>query len=119
VTWSATPSGSEQQLYATAALTPTNAWAVGGGGGGGVTGGWPEIEHWDGTAWRLIDNPATQSGYGWFAAVTRVPKTTQVWAVGQHAAGFGHRTLIERWNGTAWVVIRVLTQPRWPMRTTT
>ena len=49
-------------------------------------------------------NPAS-SRAGQLFAVTRIPNTNQLWAVGQSSAGLGYRTLIERWDGTKWAII--------------
>jgi len=79
-------------LYAVAANSATNAWAVGQARGGGTL-----IARWNGTAWRRVSSPRTAGGGILYSMA--VTSARNAWAVGQ--AG-GHSTLILRWNGTAW-----------------
>ena len=95
--WTRTSSATPGTLYGTLAVSSTSAWAV----GGNVA---PQIEHWTGAGWQAVPNPAS-SRAGQLFAVTRIPNTNQLWAVGQSSAGLGYRTLIERWDGTKWAII--------------
>jgi hypothetical protein len=86
-------------LLGVAAVSRTDAWAV----GNYVTGGsnLALIEHWDGTAWEQVPSPSP-SGATVLNGVVAV-SATDAWAVGEFAnrADVG-RTLIEHWDGTAW-----------------
>jgi hypothetical protein len=64
------------------------------------------VEHWDGTAWRIIASP---SGAGLQAGLLSVASdsSTDVWATGNSGSG----TLIEHWDGTAWTVVPSPTPP--------
>jgi len=81
-------------LTAVAAISTTNAWAV--GGGGPVTAEGTAAAHWNGRSWTL--SPGISG-----AGLTGVTATsaTNAWAVGGTANG---HTLILHWNGTTWKV---------------
>jgi hypothetical protein len=103
----AKPSGSTTALEAVVALASNDVWAVGSLSAAGVS--QPLIERWDGTAWKVVGSPAlpgmTQSA---LHAVTGVPSTDQLWAVGSQLKtpreSFA-QALIEQWDGTAWKVV--------------
>jgi hypothetical protein len=93
--WSVVPSPSPnytQDLYGVAAFSSSDAWAVGTFfnytpyGYGGL------IEHWDGTNWSAVPNPATTGLYG-----VAVLASNNAWAVGG--------AQIVHWNGTTWSVV--------------
>jgi hypothetical protein len=64
-----TPGGAHGFLFGVAAVSPAEAWAVGGyrPGGGGLQ---PLLERWDGTAWRVVPAPDV----GGFAALNDVAR---------------------------------------------
>jgi hypothetical protein len=63
----------------------------------------PLIEHWDGTAWSIVNISTLQANS--LKGVTCV-SSSDCWAVGHHYNGGGHQqTLIEHWNGTAWSIV--------------
>jgi hypothetical protein len=108
-------------LNGVAAISATEVWAV----GESVTATnttQPLIERWDGTAWRVGSSPvpagATASH---FSAITRIPGTSQLWAVGSARIGpppagmLGFfQPLIERWDGASW---HIIPSPTLPSRT--
>jgi hypothetical protein len=63
------------------------------------------IEHWDGTAWQIVDSPnvanATADGLN---SVTRVPGTRTLWAVGSDDLGMGG-PFMEYWDGSTWSIV--------------
>jgi len=73
-------------LFAVAASSAGNAWAVGTGVG-------TLTEHWDGTSWTVVPTPGCCELYG----ISILP-SGRAWAVGRTNTD----TLIIRWNGTAW-----------------
>ena len=89
-------------LNAVAATSACNAWAVGYyKNGSGV----PQtlVERWDGSAWKVQKNanPGGSTHLNELYGVAAV-SSSDVWAVGQYSNGTLGRTLVERWNGTAW-----------------
>ena len=91
--WARVPSANPKPgggiLSGVAAVSASNAWAVGfdedfAFGFEGV------IEHWNGTSWTLVDSPLPD---GALYAVT-AQSARDAWAVGG--------ALIEHWNGTRW-----------------
>jgi hypothetical protein len=73
------------QLEAVAALSATNAWAVG-----------VVILHWNGRAWKRVPSP--NSGVLGDVAAT---SARNAWAIGQ----IKFKTLILHWNGIAWKTV--------------
>ncbi len=108
--WSVVPGNTQTffvELDGVAALATNDVWAVGYIDTGQPTLGTyrPLMEHWNGSAWQATTGtiPAGAT-FGYLAAVTTVPSTNQVWAVGrldQNAAPY-QQPLIEQWDGTAW-----------------
>jgi hypothetical protein len=98
------PGSSNNLLNAVSASSATGAWAV---GQYEISPG-PErtlTEHWNGTAWTWVPSPSPggTSGFSTLNGVAAV-SAAGAWAVGdyENIAGGGQRSLIERWNGTAW-----------------
>ena len=90
-----------------AASSPTDAWAVGHRFDPGDQKGHTLIEHHDGTTWTITpsaDGPsAPQSELSGVAART----STDAWAVGSFTkANNLIRTLVERWDGSAWTRVK-------------
>ena len=80
-------------LNAVAALSPTNAWAVGRAQFADFS-RHTLIEHWNGSAWQLVDGPTEPSVLYGIAAID----ADDIWAVGQSGAD----TLAIHWDGSAW-----------------
>jgi hypothetical protein len=90
-------------LYATAALSATNVWAVGTGS---------TIQQWDGARWSLVPRPASNPLPVPLDAVTlfgiAAISPTNIWAVGgnnSHNCGSATPALIEHWDGQQWTAI--------------
>jgi hypothetical protein len=95
---------------AVASLSPSDAWIVGGFGPQGPQGqtNGALIEHWDGSSWSVVANPASSEADSALSSITAV-SATDIWAVGlQNADGEGDsRPLAEHWDGTTWSVVPV------------
>ena len=93
--------GVSSELNGVAAVSASNAWAV--GDANTKTHGIPLIEHWNGTTWRPVPSPALR--FGGVLAGVAATSATNAWAVGVR---YGRATggLIEHWNGTAWTLAR-------------
>ena len=97
--WSNLPAAS------VSADSPNDIWAV-----GGQSGGTPPVllEHYNGTAWTEVSNPALPANLtysGWLCAVTALGPG-DVWAVGAAIANSStNQTLALHFDGTGWQVI--------------
>lgn len=106
--WSVVPSinpgASFSSLKGVVAISATDAWTV---GSYNNPQGVPQtlIEHWNGTAWHLVSSPNPGSSVNGLFAVTHVPGSNQLWAVGDYTNGGSGQPLIEQWNGTSWSVV--------------
>ncbi len=64
----------------------------------------PLVEHWNGTAWSVVDIPEPADGGALFDVTALSP--TNVWAVGRTSSVvLSHKGLIEHWDGTAWHIV--------------
>ena len=91
-------------LYAVAAISPADVWAVGRMSRTQVSAGYSVIEHWNGSAWSVVASPRVQG----FASALTVASPGDVWAVGLRPAsdpGLSADTLAEHWDGTRWRVV--------------
>jgi hypothetical protein len=85
------------RLNGIVARSRRNIWAVGVRRLEGLPGvAYPLAMRWNGYAWKIASTPLVQ---GFFDAVTFVPGSRQLWAVGTDASG---GALTARWNGTSW-----------------
>ena len=86
--------------------SPADVWAVGNQGIAGTTTSSTLIEHWNGTAWRIVPSPSPGSSAA-LAGVTTSNAANDVWAVGSDvpAGGTVAQTLTLNWNGTSWVTV--------------
>ncbi len=85
-------------LYAVAATSARNAWAVGFASNGRTINGTTLIAHWNGSTWTRAPSPGPPGDphlYGVAASSER-----SAWAVGYNSDT--GKTLTEHWNGTAW-----------------
>jgi hypothetical protein len=95
-------------LNGVAAVSPTNAWAV----GSYCTTSSCAVQdslllHWNGTTWSKVPTPNPGPISNSLSDVTAV-SPTDVWVAGSYCAPKcgGHvRTLILHWNGTAWTTV--------------
>lgn len=98
----ATPgTGGPAVLHGVAAVSPGDAWAVGGTNFTGKT----VILHWNGAAWARVSSPTPPGISSELRGVTGT-SATNAWAVGDTFTKTGRVPLIERWNGTAWRQVR-------------
>jgi hypothetical protein len=61
------------------------------------------VEHWDGTSWGIVASPNPSAGNSLLEAVTPVPHTNTLWAVGHF--GSPEQTLTEYWDGSIWSIV--------------
>ena len=79
----------------------SDCWAVGSYYNGSV--GRTLIEHWNGTAWSIVNSPNAM-GWNGLSGVT-CTSASDCWAVGSYGHGDLGQTFIEHWNGTAWSIV--------------
>jgi hypothetical protein len=94
------PGTVDDVLYGVTALSARNVWAVGEYFVGVNT--QTLIEHWNGTAWRVVHSPNKGTGDQLNSVYAVSP--TNIWAAGSYFSTSG-RTLIEHWNGKAWKIV--------------
>jgi hypothetical protein len=97
-TWKQVPSPNSgySVLQGVAAVSASNAWAV------GVAGGRTLIVHWNGKAWTQVPSPNPGSIANDLYSVTAT-SATNAWAVGYaEVRGPKFTTLILHWNGKTW-----------------
>jgi hypothetical protein len=100
---SPSPGTNMNSLNAVAALSGTQAWAVGDHSTSGQSLK-TLIEHWNGSSWTVQASPSPVTGNNTLSSVVALSRTS-VWAVGYTLSTTGaERTLIEHWNGSSWKV---------------
>lgn len=110
--WSIIPSPNMSltgdELYSVAAISKSDAWAVGifdGVVNSEVT---PQTYtlHWNGTQWNAISSPNEANSSNELESIGAV-SSTDVWAVGSWGpvSGNGGGALIEHWNGSQWSIL--------------
>src|SRR5882757_136065 len=63
------------------------------------------IEHWDGTAWRLVELPAIDSDYSTLSDVVAL-SADDIWAAGDMGTGDGYtRPLLLHYDGHSWTQV--------------
>lgn len=93
--------GSAAVLNGVAAISPTDAWAIGSyQDRNNVT--HALAIHWDGTKWSIVPTPDPGSQGNALFDVSG-SSSSDVWAVG--FSNLGSQTLIEHWNGVSWEVV--------------
>lgn len=103
--WQLIPSanvpGSNNELYAIVALSPSDVWAVG-YWGNSASGFSTLIEHWNGSTWTVVSSPKAL-GDNFLSAVSATG-SNDIWAVGRsrNPSTFRTSTLIEHWDGNSW-----------------
>jgi hypothetical protein len=108
--WSIVPSPNTNKrlntLNGVAALSPSDAWAVGSAHSGDLPDQTTLVLHWNGTSWGIVPSPSPGTGghNELFAVAANAPN--DIWAVGSLTnSGNYAQTLIEHWDGTSWSVI--------------
>ena len=101
------PQGTDEvELEGAGARSATDVWVVGTQAGSGTGGGYRTlIEHWDGTAWKVVPSPSPTPGPAQLGGVA-VLSTKNAWAVGWYKGPSALQTLVLHWNGTRWKRVR-------------
>jgi hypothetical protein len=101
---------SDRYLFAVAATSPTNAWAVGEfeyTSPDGILRTKTLTEHWDGTAWTAVPSPNPGPNSVLFAVAATSP--TNAWAIGNFVTkrdgSYYNPALTEHWDGRSWTLV--------------
>jgi hypothetical protein len=108
-TWKvvASPNGGKQAagniLLATAALSSTDAWAVGAEPNQSQFLTATLAEHWDGTQWSIIPTPLISTPTAQLNSIA-VINTSDIWAAGysDNPNCLCGKTVVEHWTGSSW-----------------
>ena len=93
--------GPTEFLYAIAAVSANDIWAVGSDFSRYHT----LIEHWNGKTWSVVLSPNANSLNNELYDV-RALSSTDVWAVGATDQDYGgYHPLLEHWNGKTWALV--------------
>lgn len=96
------PSSTTNRLFAVAAITANDIWAVGSYDEGGI----PKALtlHWDGTVWAQVPSPNVGQSSNVLIGVAAA-SANDVWAVGYYSSNGPTRTLILHWDSVQWSII--------------
>lgn len=100
------PSSTDNNLTGLAMVSGRDIWATGYYHNDSSNATEVLTEHWNGMQWSVI--PAVNPGpsFNYLASVTAI-STSNVWAVGDYmTAGGVVKTLVERWDGTSWKIVK-------------
>src|SRR3954468_6267656 len=97
------------ELFGSAALSPTSAWSVGSWYDTNLAAPRTLVERWNGTAWSTVTSPNATAYYNELRDVDAT-SATNAWAVGYANGSSGvngapRNTLAMRWNGAAWLIV--------------
>lgn len=96
-----TPTPAPGGFLRAATTSPSGIWAVGGAGNQ------PLVEHLTGGRWSVVPSPAV-GPYAELDAVSAVPGSRQLWAVGFRAAADGEQyAFAERYDGRRWTAVPI------------
>jgi Phosphoesterase family len=97
------PGAAGNILYAIAAVSDDDVWAV--GGQQDASGIWhPLAVHWNGRKWSVAATPDPNGGGNLLYAVKAV-SSSDVLATGQTGTAFPSQALVEQWNGSSWSTV--------------
>jgi hypothetical protein len=98
------------ELVGIDASAPHDVWAVGDADTGRLNSAGGAIvhvlvEHWNGSAWRIVPAPDLSASAENQLRDVAVIAPNDVWAVGFGMAGNAAVPLIEHWDGSSWVIV--------------
>ena len=96
---SPSPGSQISYLYSVAAISASNAWAV------GYADSQTLIERWNGTRWSVVKSSGPGSVSNLLIGVAAA-SASDIWTVGTYEdSSFTFYTLTEHWNGSQWSVV--------------
>ena len=101
------PPGCCTAFTGVATTSPTDAWGIGSYSSSDGYSVPSLIVHWNGTAWKQVHSPFPAGVRGVFLASVTAASAASAWAAGStFSEAVGNKTVIDRWNGTAWTHVR-------------
>ncbi|MCA1601431.1 MAG: hypothetical protein LC776_07255, partial [Acidobacteria bacterium] len=106
-------------LEAVTCVSASDCWAV---GYRNIPPGGPNyrpqtlIEHWDGTAWTIVDTPNVGVAVENVLRGVTCVSASDCWAVGNYESDSFQRTLILHWDGTSWAIVASPNEENTPPR---
>jgi len=112
-----TTSGDEHLLSSVTCASSSDCWAVGKDYDSVFLHSTTLIEHWNGISWSIVSSPnAGPSNYSALFSVA-CGSGSECWAVGYYAdSNDMNKTLVELWNGSAWVIVPSPNKPSTDIR---
>jgi len=104
VSASPNPSGDDPALFSVSCASATNCLAVGNytsTSGSDAT----LAERWNGTKWSIVASPTPKGSDSYLNAVSCASGTYCIAVGSTYPATGPGRTLVERWNGSAWAIV--------------
>jgi len=102
------PGTNYNEIDGVAAVTSSNAWAVGFQRSTGLL-FHVLVEHWNGSSWSVAASASLQSSHDTRLHAVAALSGTNIWAVGSNttetATSTNSQSLIENWNGSSWSVV--------------
>jgi len=98
------PGTNYNEIDGVAAVTASDAWAVGFHRSTGVL-FHVLVEKWNGTAWSVATSASLPSSDDTRLHAADALSSTDIWAVGSITTSTSTQSLIEHWNGTSWSVV--------------
>ncbi len=98
------PGANYNEIDGVAAITASNAWAVGFQRSTGLL-FHVLVEHWNGTSWSVATSASLPSSDDTRLHAVAALSSTDIWAVGSKTTPASTQSLIEKWNGTSWSVV--------------
>ncbi len=96
------PAETNNSLFAVAAVSATDVWAVGNYTPDPPAVQMPLVVHWDGTSWEVVAAPPVGAVSNTLRGVT-VLAADDVWAVGHFSDGGPEsKPLVQHWDGLTW-----------------
>jgi hypothetical protein len=99
--------GVGQGLFGVTAISSSDAWAVGDVYNQTAGDQQTQVQHWDGTRWKIVTSPSVSKAYNHLTGVSGT-SSNDVWAVGYTIddRNATWRTLLLHWNGAQWGIMK-------------
>jgi len=90
-------------LYGATCVSTSDCWAVGFSSSGSAE--QTLVEQWDGNVWAIVASANATGSVTTLLDGVSCLSATDCWAVGYSSNGGAPQSLIEQWDGTAWMIV--------------